>query len=221
MNRVPALRCLAVLFLSLAASAQSVVSSGVSSSRTNSVPSVSSTRTTDTPHSMLEGPYLRAGGSLQSSLGYSPGMIFGGGFNHRFSRALLLSDVSLDNSKKFDVDSGLSFRGGAGAYAMKRHTGFGGGARCVKLTTSVYDKAACRPFIGGVYSSPLMQFDAAYYFAGTDKINHLQGVRTVTVIPFSKHMAFEFEFGVYRFNASFGNQMYSGITSNPGIRYLF
>ncbi len=228
MTPARALRCSAVLFLSAAASAQSNTSSNqpivpanqsiVSSSR--SAPAA--TRfIAPSEGPKLVGPYLKGGGSFQPSLGYRPGLAFGGGLDHRFSRLLLLSDVSMDTSNKVGVPSGLSFRVGASAYAMKKHMGLGGGARCGKLKTSVYDKGSCRPFIGGVYSSPVFRFDAAYIFPGTDKVNRLQGIRTITLLPVSKHMAFEMEFGLYRFNASFGTKMHTGISTNPGMRYIF
>lgn len=232
MTPASALRCSVLLLLSTAAPAQSTVSANtpkanpaiVSSSRPvpgQSRPIAVPTRLVDSEGPVLVGPYVKGGGSFQGSLGYRPGLTFGGGYDHRFARVLLLSDVSIDTSDKIGVPSGLSYHVGAGAYLMKKHTGIGGGARCGKLTTSAYDKGSCRPFIGGVYSGRVVHFDAAYYLPGTDKVNRLQGLRTITLIPLSKHVALEVLFGVYRFNASFGTKMHTGVSTNPGMRYIF
>jgi hypothetical protein len=171
--------------------------------------------------SPFSAPYLKAGGSFQKSLGYEPGVVVGGGVNHRFKRWLVLSEAVFDTSKKIDAQSGHSFRAGGGLYLMKGPYGFGGGLRCGRLSTSVYDKSSCRPSLGGAYDGPQVKMHADYFLPGTDKINRLQGVRTMTLIPFTKHIAFEFEFGVYRFNASFGTAKHTAITANPGMRYVF
>lgn len=214
------MRSKSCLLLLLTISTFAVAQSGFSSSRTSSRPIA--VATTQQEGFSLYGPFVRAGGSFQPGLGYNPGLAFGGGLDHRFSRFLLLSDLAGDTSRKTGINSGFSFRAGAGLYWMKKTDfGFGGGARCGKLKTSAYEKGSCRPFLGTVYSKPQVRFDAAYYFAGTDRVNRLQGLRTVTLLPMSKRMAFEMEFGVYRFTESFGPKKYTGVTFSPGVRYFF
>lgn len=166
------------------------------------------------------GPYLKASGSFGLSLGYGPGVAFGGGLDHRFRKALLLSDVTFDTADKVDA-KGSTIRAGAGLYLLKNKFGIGGGARCGKLVTNVYTKGSCRPFLGGVYDSRSVRFDASYYFSGTDSVNHLQGVRTISVFPFTKHMLFEIEMSLYSFHSSFGEKRHIGFVANPGIRYRF
>lgn len=166
------------------------------------------------------GPYLKASGSFGVSLGYRPGLAFGGGFDHRFARALLLVDAAYDTADKVDA-SGSSVKAGAGLYFTPRQYGVGGGARCVRLTTSVYDKAFCRPFFGGVVDLRSFRLQADYLLPGSDNINRLQGVRTMAVFPFTRHVQFELETAVYRFTASQGSRRYTGFVANPGIRYRF
>lgn len=212
-------RCTVVLLFSASLSAQTIAAS---SSRATSLPTRAAApveRSSVERHS-LNGPYVKAAGSFQPGLGYASGLVFGGGVDHRFSRFLLLSDVAVDTAKKFDIQSGFSVRAGAGMYLMKNEFGFGGGARCGKLKTSAYEKGSCRPFVAAVYDG-VVRFEGGYYFPGTDKINHLQGVRTVTLFPFSKHTAFDLELGVYRFTDSFGKKPYVGMAVFPGIRYIF
>lgn len=205
--------------LLLALSTIAVAQSNFSSSRAKSRPVA--VRSAQPERPSLFGPYLRGGGSFQPGLGYEPGFTFGGGLDHRFPRFLLLSDLSGDSARKIGINSGFSFRAGAGLYLMKTDFGFGGGARCGKLKTNAYEKGACRPFMGMVYSKPQVRFDAAYYFSGTDRVNRLQGFRTVTLLPMSRRVAFELEFGIYRFNESFGAKKYIGTSFSPGIRYFF
>lgn len=166
------------------------------------------------------GPYLKATGSFGVSLGYGLGVGLGGGFDYRFSRALLLSDAVFDTADKVDA-KGSTLRAGAGLYYMRNDLGLGGGARCSKLTTAAYGKGSCRPFVGAVFDAKGFRFDAAYLFSGTDRVNHLQGLRTVAVLPFTRHVQFELETGFYRFHASGGPRKYFGFVVNPGIRYRF
>lgn len=166
------------------------------------------------------GPYAKAAGSFGASLGYRPGLALGGGFDYRFSRALLLTDAVIDTADKVDAP-GSTFKGGAGLYFMAKRYGVGGGARCVKLTTSAYGKGACRPFLGGVADLRSFRLEAAYLLPGSDRVNHLQGLRTMAVFPFSRHVQFELETGFYRFHASSGARRYFGFVANPGIRYRF
>ncbi len=166
------------------------------------------------------GPYLKASGSFGVSLGYGVGVAFGGGFDHRFSHALLLTDAVFDTADKVDA-KGSSVKGGGGLYFLKNDLGLGGGARCVKLSTAVYGKTACRPFVGGVFDGRRFRFDAAYLLPGTDHTNHLQGLRTMAVFPFSRHVLFELETGIYSFHASFGARRYTGFVVNPGLRFRF
>jgi hypothetical protein len=166
------------------------------------------------------GPYLKATGSFAVSLGYRLGAGFGGGYDHRFAKALFLSDAMFDTADKVDAP-GSTMKGGAGFYFMKKRFGAGGGGRCTRLMTSVYGKASCRPFVGGVYEGGNVRFDAAYLASGTDRVNHLHGLRTVTVFALSRNVQMELETGFYRFRSSLGTRRYFGFVMNPGIRYRF
>lgn len=169
---------------------------------------------------IANGPYLKTSGSFAGSMGYRPGLAFGIGYDSRFSKVLLLSDAAFDTADKLDA-KGSTIRAGAGLYFLKKKTGIGGGARCGRLATTAYDKTACRPFFGGIYDSKAWRFDAAYYLPGTDRTNHLQGVRTMSVLPLSKHFLMEMEMSVYTFHASNGTKRSIGVVFNPGLRYRF
>jgi hypothetical protein len=92
--------------------------------------------------------------------------------------------AGVDTTDKAIIHSGTTVRlEGNGVYNLTRHFFAGGGAAWGRLATSPYSKQAVYPYFGAGVGSSDIVMTANYYLSGTDKSNHVHGMRLESMLP--------------------------------------
>jgi hypothetical protein len=153
-------------------------------------------------------PFVYFSGQLNGAGYTTASVVSGSGLTLEKTRWTALAETSFDNAHKSDSGTGTSRHlQGRIFYRLNRNWYVGAGAQWNKLSTSLYNKQAWRPTVGGGrdwFSNDFsIRTQVMYIFPGTDHLNALQGPEVSIWLPSPKtraHFFFRETVGIYEFH---------------------